>query len=87
MVQKSSVKKDALLPWSQRGRVGGRAHVFTPSPQSPPPLLQLPGGKKRGKSYTTMPQVGSNADWNLLASKGTFAWLDTSLMSVSYMGS
>lgn len=47
MVQKSSVKKDALLPWSQRGRVGGRVHVFTPSPQSPPPLLQLPGGGRR----------------------------------------
>lgn len=27
MVQKSSVKKDALLPWSPRGRVGGRAVV------------------------------------------------------------
>lgn len=42
MVQKSSVKKDALLPWSQKGRVGGRIRVLTPSPQSPPPLLQLP---------------------------------------------
>lgn len=54
MVQKSSVKKDALLPWSQRGRVGGRARVFTPSPQSPPLLPQLPGGKRKGNSYTKM---------------------------------
>lgn len=52
MVQKSSVKKDALLPWSPRGRVGGR--VFMPSPQSPPPLLQLPWGKERVKRYTKM---------------------------------
>lgn len=32
-----------LLPWSQRGRVGGRASVFTPSPRR---LLQLPEGQK-----------------------------------------
>lgn len=43
---KSSVKKDALLPWSQRGRVDGRARAFTPSPRSPLLLLQLPGGEK-----------------------------------------
>lgn len=67
MVQKSSVKKDALLPWSQRGRVGGRARVFTPSPQSPPPLLQLPGWKRRGNSYTknkVSAIILANADWN-----------------------
>ena len=52
MVQKSSVKKDALLPWSPGGwgwgRVGRTRHVFTPSPQSPPPPLQLPGANKEG---------------------------------------
>lgn len=33
------------------GRVGGRARVFTPSPQSPPLLLQLPKWKMRGEGY------------------------------------
>lgn len=42
MVQKVVSKKRCF---AARGRVGGRAVVFMPSPQSPPPLLQLPGGK------------------------------------------
>lgn len=37
-----SKKKDAWLPWSQRGQVERRPRVFKPSPQSPPLLLQLP---------------------------------------------
>lgn len=51
------------------GRVGGRTRVFTPSPRSPPPLLQLPGGGKEGKelhndagvAHHSSSQVGSNA--------------------------
>lgn len=45
MVQKSSIKKDALLPWSQRRRACGRVRFFMPSHQLPRPLPQLPGGR------------------------------------------
>lgn len=65
MVQKSSVKKDALLPWNQRGRVGGCVSVFTLSLQSPALLLQIPEGRRRQKGYTLMDVL----DWNKVASK------------------
>lgn len=67
MVQKSSVKKDALLPCYQKGRVGGCVRVFMPSPQSPPPLPQIPEEERKeshdeGVSKPS-PQVGSHGDW------------------------